>query len=75
MSQVVQRGHCHVLRDARLGREKGWAGIGVVNRSRLGQFWQYKQDRPANSFKTLISSDSRLVDAKQAVDAYAESWR
>ena len=56
-----------------LGRGQGWAGIGAVNRP-VGQFWQYKQDRPANSLKTLITSDDRLVSAKQAVDAYAESW-
>ena len=57
-----------------LGRTKGWAGIGAVNRTRLAQFQQYLQQRPANSLKTLISSDDRLVDVKQAVDAYAESW-
>ena len=57
-----------------LGRGKGWAGIGVVNRTRLGQFMQYGQQRPANSLRTLIVDDHRLVDAKQAVDAYAESW-
>ena len=57
-----------------LGRGKGWAGIGVVNRTRLAQFQQYLQQRPTNSLKTLISSDDRLVDVKQAVDAYAESW-
>jgi hypothetical protein len=57
-----------------LGRTKGWAGIGVVNPTRLAQFQQYLQQRPANSLRTLISSDDRLVDVKQAVDAYAESW-
>jgi hypothetical protein len=57
-----------------LGRGTGWAGIGVVNRARLAQFQQYLQQRPPNSLKTLISSDRRLVDPKQAVDAYSESW-
>ncbi|MGA2257526.1 MAG: DUF1570 domain-containing protein [Thermoguttaceae bacterium] len=57
-----------------LGKTKGWAGIGVVNRDRLAQFWQYQQQRPTDSLKTLISSDERLVNAKQAVNAYAESW-
>jgi len=57
-----------------LGRGKGWAGIGVVNRTRLAQFQQYMQQRPARSLKTLIGSDDRLLDVKQAVDAYAESW-
>ena len=74
LPQVVQRGHRHVLRDARPGARKGWAGIGVVNRTRLAQFQQYLPQRPADSLKTLISSDDRLVDVKQAVDAYAESW-
>jgi hypothetical protein len=53
---------------------KEWAGIGVVNLARLQQFWQYRQERPADSLKTLISRDDRLVNPKQAVDAYAESW-
>ena len=57
-----------------LGRGKGWAGIGVVNRARFGQFQQYLLKRPTDSLKTLISSDNRLVDVTQAVDAYAESW-
>ena len=57
-----------------LSKTKGWAGIGVVNRARLAQFWQYQQQRPADSLRTLIGSDDRLVDTKQAIDAYAESW-
>jgi hypothetical protein len=58
-----------------LGRGKGWAGIGVVNRPRLSQFHDYVQKpRLADSLKTLISGDARLVNPKQAVDAYAESW-
>jgi hypothetical protein len=57
-----------------LGRGKGWAGIGVVNRPRLAQFQQYLPQRPVDSLKTLISSDERLVDVKQVVEAYAESW-
>jgi hypothetical protein len=57
-----------------LGRTKGWAGIGAVNRARLAQFQQFLQQRPANSLKTLIGSNDRLLDVKQAVDAYAESW-
>ena len=57
-----------------LGRGNGWAGIGVVNRPRLAQFRQYLQQRPADSLKTLISSDRRLVDEKQVIDAYSESW-
>ena len=57
-----------------LGKGKGWAGIGVVNRTRLAQFQQYLPQRPVDSLKTLIGGDDRFVDVKQAVDAYAESW-
>ena len=57
-----------------LGRSKGWAGIGVVNPTRRAQFWNYHQKRPADSLRTLLSTDDRLVNAKQAVDAYAEAW-
>jgi hypothetical protein len=58
-----------------LSRGKGWAGLGVVNRGRLLQFQQYcAKPRVANSLKSLVSSDERLVDPKQVVDAYSESW-
>ena len=59
---------------ADLTRGKGWAGIGVVNRTRLAQFQQYLQKRPEDSLQTLIIGDKRFVDEKQAVDAYAEAW-
>jgi hypothetical protein len=58
-----------------LGRSKGWAGIGVVNRVRLEQFRQFlQQRRPVKSLKSLIEDDERLIDTKQVIDAYAESW-
>lgn len=59
-----------------LGRTISWgrAGVGTVNGARLAQFQQYLKHRPANSLKTLIGSGDRLVDVKQADDAYAESW-
>ncbi len=53
---------------------KGWAGIGVVNTNRLEQFRLYQQKRPADSLKTLISGDQRLVNPEQVVEAYSESW-
>ncbi len=52
----------------------GLARLGSVNSARLAQFKQYLQSRPPDSLKTLISSDKRLVEVKQAEDAYAESW-
>ena len=56
------------------GRAKGLAGVGAVNRPRLAQFQQYLRQRPADSLKTLIITDDRLVDVDQGLDAYAESW-
>jgi hypothetical protein len=53
---------------------KGWSGIGAVNYSRLERFQAYQQKRPADSLKTLISTDERLRDTKIGLDAYAESW-
>ena len=57
-----------------MGRGKGWAGLGVLNRTRLAHFMEYLPQRPADSLKTLIGEDKRFVDPKQAIDAYAEAW-
>jgi hypothetical protein len=58
-----------------LGRSRGWAGIGAVNRTRLAQFQQFRQQRrPVRSIKSLIVDDERLIAADQVIDAYAESW-
>ena len=53
---------------------KGWAGVGAVNRSRLSQFREYLGSRPPDSLKTLIVTDERFRDLKQAADTYAEAW-
>lgn len=57
-----------------LNSAKGWRTIGAVNRLQLGGFLDYLPRRPADSLTTLISSDERLLESKQAADAYAESW-
>ena len=57
-----------------LTQGNGLARFGVVNRARLAQFRKYLRLRPADSLKTLIGTDDRLVDVKQAEDAYAEAW-
>lgn len=57
-----------------LGRSKGWAGIGAVNRGRLAQFHEYMAKRPSDSLRTLIADNKRLRDLNQTVDAYAEAW-
>ena len=56
------------------GQKGGWSGIGTVNRVRLEQFQSYLSRRPADSLQTLITSDKRLQDVKQSLDAYAEAW-
>ena len=55
---------------------KGWSGVGAgaVNRPRLEQFRKYLAARPSNSLDTLIRNDQRFIDAKEALDAYAEAW-
>ena len=53
---------------------KGWAGIGAVNRSRLADFRQSLPNRTADSLKTLLASDERFLDLKQATQTYAEAW-
>lgn len=58
-----------------LNSAKGWRTIGAVNRGRLATFREYlRKSRPADSLATLLASDDRFRDPKQAGDAYAEAW-
>ncbi len=58
-----------------LGKARGWAGIGAVNRARLARFQEFlQQRRPVKSLKSLIIDDERLIAAEQVVDAYSEAW-
>ncbi len=57
-----------------LSSRSGWKTIGKVNQLRLRQFKKYVQTRPADSLKTLIAGDQRMVQAQTAGTAYAESW-
>jgi hypothetical protein len=57
-----------------LSSPRGWRTVGAVNRVRLAQFRDYQNRRPADSLKSLITSDVRIRDPRQAADAYAEAW-
>lgn len=57
-----------------LGSSTGWRNIGAVNRFQLAAFRQYAQRRPPGSLKSLLSSDSRLQNSRDAADGYAEAW-
>jgi hypothetical protein len=57
-----------------LRSEKGWKGVGAVNRARQERFMNYLTRRPADSLETLISDDRRFRDVNQSLDAYAEAW-
>jgi hypothetical protein len=57
-----------------LSSAKGWKTIGAVNRPRLSQFREFLPNRPTDSLSTLVANDKRLVEVKQASDAYAEAW-
>jgi hypothetical protein len=57
-----------------LGSSKGWRSVGEVNRVRLAQFQEYLRRRPADSLRTLISTDRRFQDTATAGSAYAEAW-
>ncbi|MCA9142515.1 MAG: DUF1570 domain-containing protein [Planctomycetaceae bacterium] len=57
-----------------LRSSKGWRNIGGVNQVRLQEFGRYFRNRPADSLLTLISTDDRFRDPRQAGDAYAEAW-
>jgi hypothetical protein len=57
-----------------LSSDKGWSGIGEVNRLRLAEFAKYMARRPADSLATLIGKDDRFRNTTTAGDAYAEAW-
>jgi hypothetical protein len=57
-----------------LRSSKGWAGIGAVNRTRLADFRQFLAERPTDSLQTLVASDRRFLELKQATETYAEAW-
>ncbi|KAA1258539.1 hypothetical protein LF1_10590 [Rubripirellula obstinata] len=51
-----------------------WRGVGRVNRTNLGRWRRYQQNRPADSLATLLSADTRYRDPKTASNAYGEGW-
>jgi hypothetical protein len=57
-----------------LNSSKGWSTIGSVNRARLAAFLAYLGRRPGDSLETLLRDDTRMRNAQQAGDAYAEAW-
>jgi hypothetical protein len=58
-----------------LKSDTGWTTVGDVNGPRLKQFKTYLGSRrKSDSLSTLLKTDGRFTNAKQAVDAYAETW-
>jgi hypothetical protein len=53
---------------------RGWRTVGAINQVRLAHFRNYLPRRPADSLKSLIMTDTRIRDTRQAADAYAEAW-
>jgi len=52
----------------------GWRGVGELNSVRLADFRQYLATRPEESLKSLIATEDRFRDPRQAQAAYAEAW-
>jgi hypothetical protein len=58
-----------------LRNRNGWRTIGAVNHERLARFRDFVGKRRRNdSLRTLVANDERFLDARQNLDAYAESW-
>lgn len=57
-----------------LRSNRGWRGIGNINRVRLVAMKQYMRNRPHDSLATLLGSDRRFRDPNGTLDAYAEAW-
>ncbi|MEZ6136915.1 MAG: DUF1570 domain-containing protein [Pirellulaceae bacterium] len=56
------------------GSASGKQRVGNVNYHNLRLFVSQFKDRPADSLSTLISDDSRMINAATASRAYPESW-
>lgn len=57
-----------------LKSRKGWTTIGAMNRVKLAAFKRYLPQRPAASLKSLLVTDARFRNTRQAAAAYAEAW-
>lgn len=55
-------------------KSRGWTTIGALNAGRLAAFKGSLPDRPGDSLKSLLVTDSRFRNAKEAPTAYAEAW-
>ena len=53
---------------------RGWRTIGRVNQVNLERWKRYQANRPNESLVTLLSDDTRFLNAATATDAYGESW-
>jgi hypothetical protein len=70
----VSEGIANYFETPDLRSKKGWRNIGAVNRVRLVDFRKYLRRRSGDSLQTLLSSDTRFLNARTKLDAYAEAW-
>jgi len=54
-----------------LGSQRGWKGIGSVNKPRLERFLARQE---AGSLRRIVLDDEAFRDAEGALDAYARAW-
>ena len=57
-----------------LSSNRGWRGIGQVNRRRLNAFRQGLAGRKPDSLTNLLTDDSQFQNTETALAAYAEAW-
>jgi len=58
-----------------LTSSSGWRTVGKPNLARLRAFRRYlASGRPADSLRTLVATDQRLLEPQTGVAAYAEAW-
>ncbi len=57
-----------------LRSEKGWRGIGNVNRPRLAHFREHGPSRGSKWLEAMLCDDKQFIDTKHALDAYANAW-
>jgi len=57
-----------------LNSRSGWSGFGKVNYQRWDRFRQNSEAGRLGTLRSLVVSDDRLRDPREAVNAYAEAW-
>ena len=57
-----------------LTHQKGWNGIGSVNRQKLSDFLVAERDGLCPKWRDLIQNNETFTDSESALAVYSQSW-